>query len=124
MPVGSACTNDCGDNLCAEFASTDGLTTRMCTKPCTIGSLPSCDWQGPGSGLAQSFCLFSATVDAVAIGDLGYCGQLCDCTAQCSNQDTVCVAAASPGFTQATGRLGYCYVPTNGDPGIQACTTN
>jgi hypothetical protein len=120
VPVGSACTNDCLDNVCAEFASTGGETTRMCTAPCTIGVVPSCGWEGPGAGSAQEFCLFSSTTDAVAVGDLGFCGQLCDCNAQCANADFVCIPG-TPAFTQATGRLGYCYF-AEGSSGIQACT--
>ena len=103
------------------WLSESGQTTKMCTKPCTIGILPSCDWEGPGIGPAQDFCLFSSTIDAVSAGDLGYCGHLCDCNGDCANPDTVCVDAGSPTFTQATGRRGYCYLPSNGDPGIETC---
>jgi hypothetical protein len=45
------------------------------------------------------------------IGDVGYCGELCDCSADCIEPTFVCDAFDDETLEQAFGRLGVCTDP-------------
>jgi hypothetical protein len=126
-----ASTDECkGD--CIGYVHNAGSApfTYMCSENCTMGALPACGWDGPSSGApAPATCLFSSTVilslGGPGFGDLGSCGQLCDCNSGCSNPAMVCEPfgnAATESFFQ---RKGYCTDPLLDDgglsPGIVSC---
>jgi hypothetical protein len=128
--VGDPCTQmdggvgeECKGNCTGFVAGTSGdPLTYMCAENCTTGIIPSCGWDGPGSGDATAFCLFASSVlfdrGGPGAGDRGSCGQLCDCNNDCTNPDLICRDAANANFTTATGRQGYCSLPNEDDGGM------
>lgn len=136
-PVGTPCDTS-GPNTCRGtcnrfFIGTMGDTTSMCGEQCTTGAgnvgEASCGWAGPGSGVADAFCLFSfgliTSQGGPGYGDLGACAPLCDCNDDCANKDLVCRPIEDTEFTNATGRLGVCASPaveSDGGPAPQLTT--
>lgn len=137
--IGEACEKDPdgGTDECRGTCSriVDGPThefvTNVCTEGCTAGVLLSCGWGGPGTGPASAACIFHRTVvfenAGMGPGDLGSCGQLCDCNDDCKDPALVCApwsenaAANEKNF----GRKGYCGAPKGLDggviPGLTTC---
>lgn len=132
LPIGSACNTpgDAGtcEGVCLELESTlPGAPVSACTEGCTLGAMPSCGWSGPGTGPANATCLYPAPgLDALGagVGDLGYCGQLCDCDNECL-PEYECLpwpeldAQALKDFFE---RNGYCGVnQVGGDAAVMPC---
>lgn len=93
---------------CRGYCSDEGV----CVETCVIGTYPSC---GSSSNTeATADCLFLLS-EQREIGDLGACGRLCDCHAECLG-DTSCVQITnSQGPFEYRGRTGICVIPTSAD---------
>jgi hypothetical protein len=57
-------------------------------------------------GLRRGACGFAT--EGGAIGDLGYCGELCDCSDDCIEPTFVCDAFDDEVLERAFGRKGVC----------------
>jgi len=122
-PPGEGGTDECRGRCVSFIAESGGAPlTSMCAENCTAGSLPSCGWAGPSQGTADAYCLFTSTVVAdrggAGLGDLGSCGQLCNCNGDCLNPELICVSLENADFERALGRPGYCSLPEGGNTGI------
>ena len=93
----------------------------FCTALCTLGVVPSCGWDG--SGKARAACVFGPT--GARAGDLGFCGELCDCDSDCRAPLRCRKLEAKPAATY--GRQGLCggtnaLAPACGDAGTDGST--
>jgi hypothetical protein len=88
------------DGLCVQLNSAPSL----CSRRCVFGGAHEC---APASGgLRRGGCLFVAT--GGSIGDLGYCGELCDCSGDCIESSFVCDPFKDSSLERAFGRRGVC----------------
>jgi len=79
----------------------------VCSRRCVFGEASEC---APASGgLRRGACVFAA--EGGGIGDVGYCGELCDCNADCIEPTFVCDAFDDETLEQAFGREGVCTDP-------------
>jgi len=79
----------------------------LCSRRCVFGEAGEC---APASGgLRRGGCVFAS--EGGAIGDLGYCGELCDCNDDCIEPSFVCDAFEDESLEAAFGRLGVCTDP-------------
>ena len=94
-PLGAHCTIDTTGTAaptcaggCLPLGNGDGVTTvaSFCTTRCVIGSLAGCNWTtgALATGGAHGVCYLGQT--GAGVGDEGFCSQLCDTPADCSNQ--------------------------------------
>jgi hypothetical protein len=92
-PFGAHCTSnpdagtDTCQGLCLALGNGTSQIASICTKACVLGELQQCDWVGAGMSLAgntHGVCVYG--VAAARPGDLGFCAQLCDTAANCSDQ--------------------------------------
>jgi hypothetical protein len=104
LPLGSACTESDPDP-CNGFC-----TEGECSALCTITTLPfGCGWNG--QGVAEAACLFTTFLSPpgdAGIGDVGLCGKLCDCNAECPLAGEYCVDESEGLVLDVWGRNGYC----------------
>jgi hypothetical protein len=127
LPVGSPCDPDLEpeDDPCEGFCigSSDGLAfcSGWCRMSWETGS-PSCGSDAT-TEFADAACLWVSALQPDADeGDAGFCGKLCDCTADCLNPDLTCVAW-QPGMEGTLfGRRGYCVTPEATDEVLDDCS--
>ncbi|HEV8246850.1 MAG TPA: hypothetical protein VGP93_13825, partial [Polyangiaceae bacterium] len=81
-----------------------------CSAFCNLGSVYGCGFDGTGQ--ADAACLF-ATVIAPdpGAGDVGLCGQLCDCNSDCGTPGDYCAPLGVPDLETLWQRAGYCRPP-------------
>ena len=91
------------DGLCVSLAPSEA----QCSRRCVFGDLTEC--AVASGGLRRGGCLFVTT--GGGLGDLGYCGELCDCTADCTAPGFVC-DAFDASLERAFGRKGVCTPPS------------
>jgi hypothetical protein len=132
LAIGSPCNapGDAGtcEGVCMQLESTlPGIPVSACTEGCTIGAAASCGWSGPGSSPADAACLYPAPgldPSQAGAGDLGYCGQLCDCDDDCL-PEYECLHWPQPDADQLKDffqRNGYCGVnQIGGDAAVTPC---
>lgn len=110
--LGANCYRDasaCGAGTCLKVLAADGeVLKRMCTQSCTIGSLCA-----NGSGA----CI-TARLDQYAVGDAGYCQQLCECDADCQHPADLCRVWSSAGLAETFGSRGFCDVAAADEIGL------
>jgi hypothetical protein len=115
-PIGAPCdpANDTCRGICGIVQLGLGQTARMCMERCVIGELSSCGDDGDWDTPEDAVCLwaFSLVSD---YGDLGACGQLCDCNADCLLPELVCVP--EPSFEFDLGHKGFCGPASQSDGG-------
>ena len=106
--------------FCVPVAGTAAApTATFCSKGCVFGFASECGWVDKGvslkDGAPHGICISLAT--APATGDPGFCLQLCDTTADCTNQTDpglVCDMSAA-----ATIGHGVClWTNPNADGGV------
>jgi hypothetical protein len=129
LPVGSACTpakaGSTAADPCSGMCIGDSAGTfSLCSGICTFGVLGGCGWNGTGK--ADAGCLFVPRYvkGAPDAGDLGYCGQLCDCNDDCLNPTAKCLSFAAVGLSDyetAYGRKGYCGTADPTDVVLSSC---
>jgi hypothetical protein len=115
-PLGAHCVSDpdAGTSNCAggclpigSAAGGTAIAASVCSMSCVVGNLNACNWVGAGVSLSgggtHGVCGLAAS-NAQA-GDLGYCVQLCDAVADCSDKtdpggtcDTSAMSAIGHGF--------------------------
>ena len=123
-PVGSKCDPgaDTCRGECISFPFMNGGSTQMCFERCVTGALPACGWNGPGTGPADAFCVYAYTEvlngGGPGLGDIGSCGQLCNCNSDCRNPDVQCEPINNAQFSQSVGKLGICQEPNGTSPGL------
>lgn len=131
--LGEACTSDpdAGTDDCKGTCLNFGDPLKACGAACTLGSNPSCGWNGQGA--APSACIYLSSIvsdNGGGIGDLGFCIQFCDCNADCKNPGLICHDfgndTSGTNIKNFTKRKGACFGPKTPDggtdPGITSCT--
>ncbi len=99
-----ATVDEC-NGFCSESA--DDPTVGTCTAFCNIGSVYGCGFSGEGQ--ADAACLFSSIIAPdPGAGDVGLCGQLCDCNSDCLAPGDFCAPIDYPDLEQIWQRTGYC----------------
>jgi hypothetical protein len=95
-PLGAHCTADPdgGASSCAGFclpigsAASTTPVANICTMACVVGNLNACNWVGAGtslmSGGTHGVCALAGM--SAMVGDVGFCAQECDATADCSDK--------------------------------------
>jgi hypothetical protein len=121
-PIGAPCDPQAiqggAADLCAGICINDNPndpTKGECSALCAVGSV-GC---GAEQGQVDAACLFVFD-ETAGVGDVGACGQLCDCDSDCHNPADVCNSLAGTNYDTVTGRAGYC-APAAGNPGIPNC---
>lgn len=108
------CDPDAEVDECAGFCANDGF----CAEKCIIGTYPAC--RSSSNDEATADCLFLGHEDA-NVGDVGFCGALCDCTADCRG-DLACIRIENDeGPFEYRGRTGLCGVARAGDTVLSTC---
>ncbi len=103
-PNGAA--DECAGGIC--FETYDVPSEGTCSGLCNLGNPYSCGYDGQGQ--ADSACLFGTILSGnqTENGDLGYCGQLCDCDDECSATGELCRPFDEPVLEELWLRAGYC----------------
>jgi hypothetical protein len=117
--IGAACTReteltDCKSGLCVELANAAGeVSGRFCSANCTFGLLQGCGHDRMVSEPRNALCGQAQQETGVG-GDIGFCFELCDTPADCSQAGWECVVVLTPEGQAAVGRIGQC-VPPSGE---------
>ncbi len=114
-PFNTPCDPDAEVDECAGFCSSaDGV----CLEFCVLGTYPSCRSTSTTEGTGA--CLFVLSENA-APGDVGICGQLCDCNEQCPGNFSCVEFADAEGPFEINGRPGYCGQADASTPVLTDC---
>lgn len=113
LPLGAVCTPPVGNaaDPCQGFCEAGSDPEQgTCSSLCELGpSFMGCGWDGTGT--PDQACLFGTLVsppgDAVT-GDVGLCGALCDCNADCLRTGDFCVDESGGSIEAYLNRRGYC----------------
>ncbi len=110
LPIGAACDPTATPTPCAGFCVQLDTGIGICSEPCANGT-DSCGAAPGQAGPLDAACLWISDPNA-GMGDLGDCGQLCDCDADCANDKLVCspLPVDVAGFY---GRAGFCGLATD-----------
>jgi MYXO-CTERM domain-containing protein len=108
LPLGSPCdptdqVSDCV-GICVPLG--DGAPTKdssFCSMNCALGREDACGKNSTTPGVTLAQCVFGFD-SSERTGDVGDCGQVCDCDSDCVNPAFVC----SPNNTRVTGHAGVC----------------
>lgn len=119
LPVGSACDPTASSDPCAGVCGGTGSsdpTKGRCTGFCTVGSISQLGVCGssPTPGVPQDAACLVVSDPNGGIGDLGYCGQLCNCDNDCGSPDFVCIKLGNSTLESFLGKTGFCDLPTSG----------
>lgn len=129
LPIGAPCDPSPPEECAgACFALTDKGADGpgMCAALCTLGTF-GCGLDPNSTDLPNAACLFGLTDADPGVGDLGLCGKLCDCDADCPAEGRACRPWTDPADAEASGFKGYCggKVDANGDPTVHiACESD
>ncbi|HVJ16403.1 MAG TPA: hypothetical protein VM686_13270, partial [Polyangiaceae bacterium] len=98
--------DECASGYCSVTYMHEDEGT--CSGFCNLGHPFSCGYTGEGK--ADAACLFGTVLsgEASEVGDLGVCGQLCDCDDECTATGEVCRPFGDPVFEELWQRVGYC----------------
>lgn len=112
--VGAPCTvateaTDCASAICLEIQrADDSVIAGVCTANCTYGGFQlGCGYDAALGGVREAACL-QARYTGGRPGDLGYCFELCDVDADCTQADWECSLFNDPAADAALGRAGQC----------------
>jgi hypothetical protein len=114
LPIGSKCVppaTNADPDPCQGFciASDDTRTEGTCTALCTFSpAFTGCGWDGQSK--AEAACLYATILSMgdVGAGDVGICGSLCDCNADCALESERCLDETGGDIMALFGRNGYC----------------
>jgi hypothetical protein len=112
------CLGSCVPLTSPDAGLVSGGRPGMCAGFCTIGGL-GCGSDTSAQGALPAACLFDGTNQGGDVGDIGLCGQLCDCNDECKAYQRTCrpfPSAEQQGF----GRKGYCGGVTDSTTGKPA----
>lgn len=108
-PIGASCI-PADDRDCDGFCGTDlDGSTGTCSASCTFNDAHTgCGWDGTGP--ADAACLFGTSLSdgPSKPGDVGVCGKLCDCNADCTNPGQYCLDNLALSISDIWHRGGYC----------------
>jgi hypothetical protein len=110
LSIGDRCDPTATTDPCNGYCQSkdDAGTEGVCAAFCTLApGLLGCGWDG--SEPADAACLFLTRLSPEpGIGDVGICGALCDCNADCVATDDRCVDESNGDILTLWGRTGYC----------------
>jgi hypothetical protein len=116
--IGAACTDtamgtDCKSGSCVTLSDPDTGEDAgsFCSANCTYGLVQGCGFDAVvPEGTREAGCVLPQANNGGG-GDLGFCFELCDENADCTQPDWVCTPGVPPDF----GRAGVCVPPAFGD---------
>jgi hypothetical protein len=131
LPIGAKCT----PGLPREQDPCEGFCVRLGPGPDDAFCSGYCRWTDgvPGCGYAgnepkvEAACMFpTALLPDANEGDSGFCGQLCDCDAECGNPTFRCIAFGEQQGVPVRiyGRLGGCTTFAQGDVTLPVCESS
>ncbi len=120
--IGAPCTTateltDCASGICLTMSANMVPVGTFCSANCTFLSGNGCGYDIALGGVATPA---SVKRDAACIqsrfrgggpGDLGYCFEMCDVDADCTQETWVCNLLNNDQAEMAVGRLGQCVPP-------------
>ena len=110
LPIGTKCDPNADvdpcQGACVGIVTNDSGTADIgfCSGFCKLGEQNGCGFD-PQAKTVDAFCLYQ-TSQAADFGDLGFCGQVCDCNDDCLSPDFICTAVN--GLSDLIGRGGAC----------------
>lgn len=115
LPLGSVCTPPTGNqpDPCQGFCDPgDDPKSGICGGLCSLSpTFAGCGWDGDVGNPPDNVCLFGTILsppgDSVT-GDVGLCGALCDCNAECLRKGDYCVDETGGQVKSRFDRNGYC----------------
>ena len=119
LPIGSACNPNAATDPCDGFCveTNEAGTQGKCEAFCALtDGLIGCGWDG--NGPAEAACLFGTILSPpgdYGSGDLGICGQLCDCNDQCKIPNEYCIDDLDGAVSGIWARNGYCRTLQTGE---------
>ncbi len=117
LGFGAPCNTRETNDPCAGFCIRVSETGGMCSASCSQNlNLYGCGFDG--SGPADAVCAFRTADDFASIGDLGICGPLCDCNAECELEGWGCFDLddqLGTGAQEYFGRKGICLTRDEND---------
>jgi len=133
--IGAPCTRetaetDCRSGTCVTLINPDtGVEIgAFCSANCTFGLLEGCGFAAvEAAGAREAVCIQPQLANGEG-GDLGFCFEMCDDNADCTQADAGWVCSALPaGLQDIVGRTGECVpaeIASGGDGGIVADAGN
>jgi hypothetical protein len=116
LPMGAECTPPKGTaaDPCQGFCDAgENPNQGICGGLCVLSpTFAGCGWDGDTASSPDNVCLFGTILSPpgmAAPGDVGICGALCDCNAQCLRDGDYCIDESPTKDIEALfGRKGYC----------------
>lgn len=118
LPLGAECDPAAPTDPCEGFC-VESAGSGVCSQSCTIGVAGGCGGARDPTRLNAACTLTLDDSMSSEPGDLGLCGQLCDCNTDCRHPAWHCAPwdpSVSADNRDATGRAGSC-VPPAATPG-------
>lgn len=117
LPIGTACSPADDEDPCEGFCLRygPGDDEGFCSGYCRSGfdaGLPGCGYDADSTNIGAA-CLYPSAFLSGEEGDSGFCGQLCDCDAECLTPGFRCVDIAELSNGAAVslfGRRGWCEI--------------
>lgn len=100
---GSECDAEAEEPGCVGVCLELDDALAVCSHRCVFGSADDCAALGEDQPSACQFVSPGGT-----IGDIGYCGELCDCNDECTAPSAICAAFADATLENVFGHLGSC----------------
>ncbi len=122
--VGAPCTEstqaaDCKSGICLSFPdAAGGPLASFCSANCTFGNLAGCGFEEESAVPREAGCLQTQFATG-AVGDLGFCMELCNADADCTQADWLC-ENFTPALQGLIGRLGQCIPAALIEGGVDA----
>lgn len=116
--IGAPCTadtavTDCKSGVCVELANGSGAVSgSFCSANCTYGLVEGCGYDVVAT--ERNALCGQAQSDTGDAGDVGFCFELCDTPADCTQAGWDCVENLSEEGQALVGRVGQCLPPLPG----------
>lgn len=114
---GLPCDPDAEETGCSGVCVTlDDEAPGFCSHRCLYGDAEACNGDPTNPGL----CAFASP--GGSLGDVGYCAELCDCSAECSHSEAQCDPFSSQATRDLLGKAGVCTLADDSETEPLVCT--
>ncbi len=127
LPIGAPCDPNAATDPCNGFCVPSDSTGNegSCAAFCSFSSaFTGCGWDG--TGLPDAGCLFPTILSPpgdLGAGNVGICGSLCDCNADCVLSSESCIDDTAGEILNIFGREGYCRPLQSGETAADTLET-
>jgi hypothetical protein len=121
LPIGARCdgADQCSGGRCVAFGPDQGF----CSALCVLGQPVGCGY-GLSADPREAGCvrpLLSGFLSSEGVGDVGFCGELCNVDADCTQVDRGWFCLEIENGPATIGGFGYCFPPdATADAGADA----